>query len=826
MTPRRRRRMFLALAVALGGAVAVGLSVNAFRQNILFFFTPTQIAAGEAPVARPFRIGGLVKVGSFSRDPGEIAARFVVTDTANDVTVQYDGLLPDLFEEGKGVVARGQLDRSGVMQAAEVLAKHDENYMPPEAGAALEAARSLQIQNQTESDPPPPPPVRFTRLVRLARPVCFIPPPPPRPLPMIPEIGHFALILALCLAVVQAMLPVCGKALGVGDPAAATRKAAWGQFLFLVVAFGCLTRAFVVHDFSVAYAAQNSNSQLPLLYRVSGVWGAHEGSLLLWVLMLAGWGAAVAALSRNIPPETAARVVGVMGFIGIGFLLFTLLASNPFERLTPPPPEGRDLNPLLQDPGLAIHPPMLYMGYVGFAVAFSFAVVALWQGRLDAAWARWTRPWTNCAWAFLTCGIALGSWWAYYELGWGGWWFWDPVENASFMPWLSGTALIHSLAATEKRGLFKAWTALLAALTFSLCLLGAFLVRSGVLTSVHAFATDPGRGVFILALLAITVGGTMALFAWRAPLLRSAGAFGAVSRESGILLNNLFFTAATATVLIGTLYPLALDAAGLGKISVGAPYFNNVFAPLAAPLAALAGLGALARWKRDDAGRLSRILRWPFFASAGLGLAAPFVLAGEFRLGVAAGVGLACWTGLSTLRGAAGRLGFGKTGVIGGGGGSRSFWGMTLAHFGVAVFVAGVSLTHSLSAERDLRMTPGERAEIGAHGFEFRGAVRGAGPNYMAERGEFLVTKDGEALGILRPEKRFYPTSDQAMTEAAIDAGIFRDLYVSLGEPLGDGAWSVRLQVKPFVRWIWAGAALMALGALLAASDRRYRGRK
>ena len=640
---------------------------------------------------------------------------------------------------------------------------------------------------------------------------------------MIPELGHFALILALCMAATQAVLSFGGTALGVANPAPAVRKAAWGQFLFMALAFGCLTHAFVVHDFSVAYAAQNSNSQLPLLYRVSGVWGAHEGSLLLWVLMLSGWGAAVAALSRNIPDETAARVVGVMGFIGTGFLLFTLLTSNPFERLLPAPPEGRDLNPLLQDPGLAIHPPMLYMGYVGFAVAFSFAVVALWQGRLDAAWARWTRPWTNCAWAFLTCGIALGSWWAYYELGWGGWWFWDPVENASFMPWLSGTALIHSLAATEKRGLFKAWTALLAALTFSLCLLGAFLVRSGVLTSVHAFATDPERGVFILILLGITTGGTLGLFAWRAPLLRSAGAFGAVSRESGILLNNLFLTAATATVLIGTLYPLAMDAAGWGKISVGPPYFNSVFVPLAAPLAALAALGAVARWKRDDAGRIAKTLRWPFFVSALFGLGAPFALVGEFRWGVAAGVSLACWTGLATLRTAAGRMGFfgGKRDA-----GTRSFWGMALAHFGVAVFVAGVSLTHSLSTEQDVRMTPGERQEMGGYGFEFRGASPVAGANYSAERGEFVVTKDGAELGVLRPEKRVYPTSDQSMTEAAIDAGVFRDLYVSLGEPLGENAWSVRLQVKPFVRWIWAGAALMALGALLAASDRRYRGRK
>ena len=640
---------------------------------------------------------------------------------------------------------------------------------------------------------------------------------------MIPELGHFALILALCMAVAQAVLSVGGARIGIPNPAAAVRKAAWMQFAFMALSFGCLTHAFIVHDFSVAYAAQNSNSRLPLLYRVSGVWGAHEGSLLLWVLMLAGWGAAVAALSRNIPDETAARVVGVMGFIGAGFLLFTLLTSNPFKRLLPAVSEGRDLNPLLQDPGLAIHPPMLYMGYVGFAVAFSFAVVALWQGRLDAAWARWTRPWTNCAWAFLTCGIALGSWWAYYELGWGGWWFWDPVENASFMPWLSGTALMHSLAATEKRGLFKAWTALLAALTFSLCLLGAFLVRSGVLTSVHAFATDPERGVFILALLAVTTGGTLGLFAWRAPLLRSAGAFGAVSRESGILLNNLFLTAATATVLIGTLYPLALDAAGGGKISVGPPYFNSVFVPLAAPLAALAGLGALARWKRDDAGRISKLLRWPFFVSALSGLGAPFVLAGEFRWGVAAGVWLALWTGLATLRTAAERLGFlsGRRDA-----GTRSFWGMTLAHLGVAVFAAGVSLAHSLSEERDVRMTSGAREEMGNYAFEFRGASRVPGPNYMAERGEFLITKNGAELGVLRPEKRFYPTSEQAMTEAAIDAGVFRDLYVSLGEPLGEDAWSVRLQVKPFVRWIWAGAALMALGALLAASDRRYRGRK
>ncbi len=638
---------------------------------------------------------------------------------------------------------------------------------------------------------------------------------------MIPEIGNFALCLALAMALVQATVPLIGALRGIPAWMAVARPSAQAQLLFVAIAYACLTYAFLTHDFSVAYVAHNSNTALPAIYRISGVWGAHEGSLLLWALTLAAWTGAVTVFSRSIPQAMIARVIAVMGMVSIGFLLFMLLTSNPFERLIPVPVEGRDLNPLLQDPGLAIHPPMLYMGYVGFSVAFAFAVAALIQGRLDAAWARWSRPWTTVAWVFLTLGITLGSWWAYYELGWGGWWFWDPVENASFMPWLVGTALIHSLAASEQRNVFKAWTVLLAVFAFSLSLLGTFLVRSGVLTSVHAFATDPARGLFILIFLAIVVGGSLLLYAWRAPQIRSFGTFEWVSRESALLLNNVLLVVTAATVLLGTLYPLVLDALGAGKISVGPPYFNSVFIPLMAPLAVLVGIGAMLRWKRDQITRLKHNLVIALVISLVIGVATPFAMHGDYSVAAALGTTLGMWTMLTAMMGLykriAGARGFNLTST------PRAFYGMTFAHFGVGVFIIGVTLTSIYSAEEDVRLAPGESYAIGPVTYEFQGVRSAQGPNYNAARGEVKVYEGNSSL-VLTPEKRVYIVQQNPMTEAGIDAGLTRDVYVSLGEALGeDGAWSIRLYYKPFVRWIWLGGAFMALGGLLAATDKRYR---
>ncbi len=637
---------------------------------------------------------------------------------------------------------------------------------------------------------------------------------------MVPELGHFALILALCMAVVQGVLPILGTVKGNDAWVALARPAALAHMLFILLAYGCLTWAFVSNDFSVAYVAQNSNTSLPFIYLISGVWGAHEGSLLLWAVLLALWTGAVVLFSRSVPAEMVARVVAVMGLVSIGFLLFMLLTSNPFERLMPAPMEGRDLNPLLQDPGLAIHPPMLYMGYVGFSVAFAFALAAMIGGRLDAAWVRWTRPWTTVAWLFLTLGIALGSWWAYYELGWGGWWFWDPVENASFMPWLVGTALIHSLAVTEKRGTFKAWSVLLAIFAFSLCLLGTFLVRSGVLTSVHAFASDPARGVFILAFLVVVVGGSLAIYGWRAPQLVSKGRFQLLSRETALLLNNVILVVAAVSVLLGTLYPLAIDALGIGKISVGPPYFNSVFIPLTAPLALLLGIGIMVRWKQDRVARLVKKLG----VAGGLSIAGGVgsaLLAPQFHLLTAFGMTLALWIVLVSLQGLYERIaGKGAAGLLGV---PRSFVGMTIAHIGVAVFIVGLTLTSGYSTEKDIRLAPGESYEMGGYSFEFKGARSYQGPNFLADEGHVIVSQAGTVIADLHPQKRRY-LSGMPMTEAAIDAGLTRDLFVAMGEALGaEGAWSLRIYHKPFVRWLWLGALFMALGGILAATDRRYR---
>ncbi|MCM5679910.1 heme lyase CcmF/NrfE family subunit [Schlegelella sp. S2-27] len=640
---------------------------------------------------------------------------------------------------------------------------------------------------------------------------------------MIPELGQVALLLALAVALVQGSLPLAGAWRGRRDWMSLARPAADVQCAMVTVAFGCLVASFVRNDFSVAYVADHSNSALPVAYRVAGAWGGHEGSLLLWVLMLALWTFAVARFSRHLPPLLVARLLAVMAWISTGFLLFMLLTSNPFERLSPVPADGQDLNPLLQDPGMVVHPPLLYMGYVGYSVAFAFAVAALLGGQLDAAWARWARPWTTAAWCFLTLGIMAGSMWAYYVLGWGGWWFWDPVENASFMPWLAGTALIHSLAVTEKRGAFKAWTVLLAILVFSLSLLGTFLVRSGVLSSVHAFATDPERGLFILGFLVLVVGGSLALYAWRAPRVGLGARFGIVSRESMLLANNVLFVVATLTVLLGTLYPLLLDALGLGRISVGPPYFEAVFVPLMVPVVLLLGLGPLARWKQSSLPQLLQRLRWAAALSVGAALAAGW-LAGLVTLGATLGFTMSFWIVASISTDLWERLG-----------GSPGAWrqlpratvGMLLAHLGVAVFAFGVSAVSTYQLERDVRLGMDDSADLAGHVFTFRGVREVHGPNYRAVQALIDVTRRGRLEAQLTPEKRVYRVQRSPMTEAAIDRGVTRDLYVSLGEPVdGGAAWIVRIYIKPFVNWIWAGCVLMALGGAVAASDRRYRRRK
>ncbi|KIL05135.1 cytochrome C biogenesis protein CcmF [Stutzerimonas stutzeri] len=639
---------------------------------------------------------------------------------------------------------------------------------------------------------------------------------------MIPELGHLAMILALCLAAVQATLPLIGAWrgdrmwMGLGQPAA------YGQFVFLAFAFVCLSYAFMVDDFSVAYVAQNSNSALPWYYKFSAVWGAHEGSLLLWAFILSGWTFAVAVFSRQLPEDMLARVLGVMGLISVGFLLFLIVTSNPFTRLLPQAPgDGRDLNPLLQDFGLIVHPPMLYMGYVGFSVAFAFAIAALLGGRLDAAWARWSRPWTLVAWAFLGVGISLGSWWAYYELGWGGWWFWDPVENASFMPWLVGTALIHSLAVTEKRGVFKSWTVLLAIAAFSLSLLGTFLVRSGVLTSVHAFATDPERGVFVLVFLLLVVGSSLTLFALRAPVVKSQVGFGLWSRETLLLVNNLLLVVATAMILLGTLYPLLLDAISGAKLSVGPPYFNAMFVPLMAALMLTLGVGVLVRWKDTPLKWLLGMLGPVLIAAVVLGGLGSLVF-GDFNFAVLAVCLLAAWVVLAAVRDLLDKTRH-KGLVKGARGLSPSYWGMHLAHLGLVVCAIGVVLTSHQSAERDLRLAPGESLELGGYHFVFDGAEHHEGPNFTSDRATVRVFDGERQIATLHPEKRLYTVQQMPMTEAGIDPGFTRDLYVALGEPLGDGAWAVRVHIKPFVRWIWLGGLMMAFGGVLAASDRRYR---
>jgi cytochrome c-type biogenesis protein CcmF len=636
---------------------------------------------------------------------------------------------------------------------------------------------------------------------------------------MIPELGQFALILATVLSVLLGVFPLWGTLNRNTVWQSLARPTAFLQFALVLLSFACLATSFLSNDFSVKYVAEHSNSLLPKAYQFAAVWGGHEGSLLLWVLMLTGWTAAVALFSQSLPLNMVARVLGVLGLVSVGFMAFILITSNPFDRLFPIPADGRDLNPLLQDPGLVIHPPMLYMGYVGMSVAFAFAIAALISGRLDAAWARWSRPWTVIAWSFLTFGIGLGSWWAYYELGWGGWWFWDPVENASLMPWLVGTALIHSLMVTEKRGSFKAWTVLLAIAAFSLSLLGTFLVRSGVLTSVHAFATDPARGVFILCFLAVVVGASLTLFAWRAPAVTLGGSMGLVSRESFLLLNSVLLVVATGAVLLGTLYPLIIDALNLGKLSVGPPYFNLVFAPLMVPLLFVLVPGTVAHWREAKLNDMFMQLRWVGLAALLLAIGLPFVF-GEWSAGTALGVFLGMWVALGSLQHVVERIR--KPGRIGG-----SFWGMHLAHFGMAVLVLGITGVKSFEVERDVRMSLGDTVSIAPYTFRLVDMVDVKGPNYKASQAHVEVLKNNKVVEVLYPEKRRYFSSAMPMTEAAIDSGFLRDLYVSLGDPIaGDTpSWSMRVYYKPFVPWLWAGVLLMVFGGMLAALDRRYRRR-
>jgi cytochrome c-type biogenesis protein CcmF len=639
----------------------------------------------------------------------------------------------------------------------------------------------------------------------------------------LPEFGQITLVLAMLVALLQAVLPPLGAQRGVAAWMAVARPAAFVQLALVGAAFLILTHAFLVQDFSVRYVAENSNSLLPVMYRFSAVWGAHEGSQLLWALILAVWTAAVALFSRHLPEAVVARVLGAMGVVSTGFLAFLFFTSNPFARVLPMAEEGRDLNPLLQDPGLIIHPPMLYMGYVGFAVPFAFAIAALLDRESSgpeaiASWLRWTRPWTNVAWGFLTIGIALGSWWAYYELGWGGWWFWDPVENASFMPWLAGAALLHSQATTEKRGSFRSWTLLLAIAAFALSLLGTFLVRSGVLTSVHAFAADPGRGVFILVFLAFVVGGSLLLYALRAPEIDGGKPFAASSRETLLLINNLLLTAAAAMVFVGTLFPLLLDALGSDKkLSVGPPYFSLLFIVLMAPVVALLPLGPLVRWQRDQLSRpLKLLLPW-----LGLALVAgviAYVQAPQGPLKTAAGVAGALWIALGTARFAWLRV------REAGGRFTPEMVGMLLAHTGIAVFLVGALLVEAQLQQREVALRPGQTLTIGRDAFRFDGVREAPGPNYRASIGTVQVLRDDRPVEVIHPEKRQY-LGGQVMTEAAILPGVTRDLFVALGEPLGGGAWAVRVHVKPFVRWVWIGALMMALGGFVTATDRRFRKR-
>ncbi|BCV26408.1 heme lyase CcmF/NrfE family subunit [Shewanella algae] len=639
---------------------------------------------------------------------------------------------------------------------------------------------------------------------------------------MIPELGHFSLIIGMAFAVLLMTVPLIGVARKDQYLVRYAWPLSYGMFLFIFLSVIALGYSFATDDFSVAYVAHHSNSQLPIFFKIAAVWGGHEGSLLFWVFSLSVWAAAVAFFSKGLEEVFTARVLAVLAMITIGFTLFMLLTSSPFERLFPIPAEGRDLNPMLQDVGLIFHPPMLYLGYVGFSVSFAFAIAALMSGRLDSAWARWSRPWTLAAWIFLTGGIALGSWWAYYELGWGGWWFWDPVENASFMPWLVGTALVHSLIVTEKRGAFRNWTVLLSIFAFSLSLLGTFIVRSGVLTSVHSFAADPSRGMFILLLLGLAIGGSLTLFAFRASEMSSPARFELKSKETMLLVCNVLLTVAAGTVLLGTLYPLLIDALGMGKISVGPPYFNAVFVPIVLVLFGFMGIGPIIRWKKSKQGELKRQLLVPAIISAVLGVIAPFIAGGEFNIWVALGIGAAVWIVLATLR-AGYNVIKAKDGSVSLARMGRSELGMIIAHLGIAVSVVGATMVSNYSIEKSVRMGPGVSHELAGYTFKYLETRNVVGPNYTAQQGQVEILKDGEKIALLQPDRRQYNVRTMDMTEAGIDWGVFRDLYVTMGDPVSRTEFAVRLNYKPFVRWLWFGGIFMMVGGFFAASDKRYR---
>lgn len=639
---------------------------------------------------------------------------------------------------------------------------------------------------------------------------------------MIPELGHFSLIIGMAFAVLLMTVPLIGVARKDQYLVRYAWPLSYGMFFFILLSVIALGYSFATDDFSVAYVAHHSNSQLPIFFKIAAVWGGHEGSLLFWVFSLSVWAAAVAFFSKGLEEVFTARVLAVLAMITIGFTLFMLLTSSPFERLFPIPAEGRDLNPMLQDVGLIFHPPMLYLGYVGFSVSFAFAIAALMSGRLDSAWARWSRPWTLAAWIFLTGGIALGSWWAYYELGWGGWWFWDPVENASFMPWLVGTALVHSLIVTEKRGAFRNWTVLLSIFAFSLSLLGTFIVRSGVLTSVHSFAADPSRGMFILLLLGLAIGGSLTLFAFRASEMSSPARFDLKSKETMLLVCNVLLTVAAGTVLLGTLYPLLIDALGMGKISVGPPYFNAVFVPIVLVLFGFMGVGPIIRWKKSKQGELKRQLLVPAIISAVLGVIAPFIAGGEFNIWVALGIGAAVWIVLATLR-AGYNVIKAKDGSVSLARMGRSELGMIIAHLGIAVSVVGATMVSNYSIEKSVRMGPGVSHELAGYTFKYLETRNVVGPNYTAQQGQVEVLKDGEKIALLQPDRRQYNVRTMDMTEAGIDWGLFRDLYITMGDPVSRTEFAVRLNYKPFVRWLWFGSIFMMVGGFFAASDKRYR---
>lgn len=643
---------------------------------------------------------------------------------------------------------------------------------------------------------------------------------------LMPEFGHFALIIAWCFSALLLVLPLAGAYTNNILLMRSARSLSHGMFFFVFLSFVCLTYSFLTDDFSVAYVASHSNSLLPWYYKMSAVWGGHEGSLLLWILMLAGWTSAVALFSKSLPLAMQSRVLAVMGFVAVGFMAFIIITSNPFNRLLPiSPADGSDLNPLLQDIGLILHPPVLYMGYVGFSVTFAFAIAALLTGRLDAAWARWSRPWTILAWGFLSIGIALGSWWAYYELGWGGWWFWDPVENASFMPWLAGTALIHSLAVTEKRGMFKSWTILLAIFAFSLSLLGTFLVRSGVLTSVHAFANDPERGVFILGFLLVVVGVSLTLFALRAPVVRNSSQVSMLSRETLLFANNILLMIALLAVLTGTLYPLVADVLKLGKISVGPPFFNTFFVPIILILGVLIGIGPLTNWKKTKFSVLRPLMTWPVIASLLLGFGIPILLGDSYSIGAAIALTVALWILFTFISDLLHRLRHAKSLLGGLKKLSLSYFAMAIAHLGIAASIVGASFVTVYSDHRDLRMDVGKTVSLNQYEFTLEELKRIQGPNYIADEAVVRVSKNDKLVTVMKPQKRRYLASGSLMTEVALDPGLFRDLYVAMGEPLGDNAWAMRVHVKSFVRWIWLGVLMMGIGALMAVADKRYRRR-